>query len=146
MPSCPIRKNPLSTAGGKPLSYDLRQNKNIAELGKDGDIIHFHELEINFGLNNSNYFQYLQLKLILRNCTLKKNTLANNETIDIQLRDVATGRGTVSKLCRLFCHSFFDCSASTKAQWVKRSGCASHNRSNGSYAESFKRSFKLCEV
>ncbi len=118
--SCPIWKNPLFIAGGKPLNNDVWRNKNIAELGhmfkSDGDLVNFHELKIKFGLNNSNIFQYLQIKSIMSNFTFRNIAFINNEFIDNKLKDAVSGRGNVSKLYRLSCSTFSNYNESIKAQ------------------------------
>ena len=122
LPSCPLWKNQLISAGGKPLCNSQWQNKNITVIGQlldNGELINFNELKSRFSLNNSNMFQYLQLKSILHSYIDKNISLGNNESMDIKLKDAASGRGTVSKLYKLLNYTFDECNVSIKERWEK---------------------------
>ena len=58
----------------------------------------------------------------MHNYILKNISLADNKIIDTQLRDAAIGKGTVSKLYRMLCHTFFECNVSIRAQWERDLG------------------------
>lgn len=95
LPSCPIWNNPLLTAGGKTLAESSWQHHNVTQVGqivRDGNIILFDELKIQFGLNDSAFLQYLQLRSIFKKLTSKGIVLGSASTLDAKLRNAATGK------------------------------------------------------
>uniref|UniRef100_A0A667ZNP8 Reverse transcriptase domain-containing protein n=1 Tax=Myripristis murdjan TaxID=586833 RepID=A0A667ZNP8_9TELE len=97
LPSCPLWRNPLLTAGGKTL---LNNKWNT-----------------NYNLNKSCFLQYLQLKSILQKFISQGTTMASNKDLDDKFREIVTNSGTVSKLYKLI--TLFSCSNmdKVKQQW-----------------------------
>lgn len=76
LPSCPTWNNPLLTAGGKILAENSWQNHNVSQVGqivRGGNIIPFDEIKAQFGLNDSAFLQYLQLRSIFKKTNSKGN-------------------------------------------------------------------------
>ena len=125
LPSCPIWNNPLLTAGGRTLTDNTWQQHNITQVGqvvRDGDIIPFKEIKIQFGLNDSAYFQYFQLKSIFKNFKFKGIKMGSNIVLDSKLRAACTGRGTVSVIYKLLSSSLPDSTTVIKSQWERDIG------------------------
>ncbi len=125
LPSCPIWNNSLLTAGGRTLPENTWQQHNITQLGQvvtDGDIIPFKEIKTQFGLNDSAYLQYFQLKSIFKKFKSKGIMLGSNTVLDSKLRAAAIGRGTVSVIYKLLSLSLPDSTTSTKSQWERDIG------------------------
>lgn len=68
---------------------------------RDGDIIPFYELKMQFSMKDSAFLQHLQLRSVLRHCTSK----GSKNVLDGKLRDAATGRGSVSVIYKLLSFS-----------------------------------------
>ena len=120
LPSCPIWDNPVFKADGKPISNDSWQEKNITNLGQilgsNGEMLSFRELKKKFVLDNSDTFQYLQIKSIMQ--SFANIMLADNKFFDIKFRDAVSGSGKVSKIYRLLCCTSSCISSKViKAQW-----------------------------
>lgn len=64
----------------------------------------FSELKKKFGLNNSDIFQYLQIRSIMQ--SFANTTLADNAFFDIKFKDAVSSIGNVSKIDRLLCCIF----------------------------------------
>ena len=125
LPSCPIWNNLALKAGGKPISNESWQEKNITNLGhilgSNGEMLSFNELKKKFGLNNSDTFQYLQIKSIMQ--SFANIMLADNDSFDIKFRDAVSGSGKVSKIYKLLCCTSSCISSKViKAQWEKDLG------------------------
>lgn len=102
LPSCPIWKNPLMTAGGKPIFNRIWQQKNITKLCQllsDGNNIGVNELKLQYKSEDAKGFQYILLKVLLKSEMAKGITLKHIDTADKKLREAV--KGTVSKLYKL---------------------------------------------
>ncbi len=64
----------LFTAGEKPIVNKVWQQSNIISLSQlilDGNIVDLSEPKRQYKLNDSNFFQYMQLKIILKTYVTK---------------------------------------------------------------------------
>ena len=92
--ACLIWNNPLLIAGGITLAKGIWQHQNITWTGqviKDRDIIPFHQLKMQFGLNDSTFLQHLQLRSIFKKITSKGIILGSKSVLDGKLRDATAG-------------------------------------------------------
>ena len=87
----------MFTTGGKHLKNKVWQQHNISQLGQvisDGKMIPFNDLKLQFGLMDTEFLSYLQIKSVMK--TLLSKDIGNKKDLENILR--AVRKGTASAM------------------------------------------------
>ena len=88
--------NPLFTAGGKRLKNKVWQQHYISQFGRvisDGKMIRFNYFKLQFGLKDTEFRSYLQIKSVMK--PLLSKEIGNEKDLENELRGTAVRKGTV---------------------------------------------------
>lgn len=125
LPSCPLWKNPIFTAGGNPLNNIHMQAHDIQHIGqivKNNIITPFTVLMEHFNLNKSLFLSYMQLQSNIKNLTSKGIKIGCHEHLDMNLKRLANKKGMISGIYKLLLTSTANTNLQSQKRWEQDLG------------------------
>lgn len=126
LPSCPLWSNPLFKAGKRVLKNKIWQQNNIQNLSQliinGKSLVLFSELKKYYGLKETEFLNYLQIKSVLKSLLSQDIKLGDKKDLEDKFKQAVAKRGTVSKIYRLLCNTKLSISHVTKNQWIQDAG------------------------
>ena len=98
-----IMEKKMFTESGKTFKNSVWQQHNIkqeCQVIRNGNMVPFNELKTQFGLKDSEFLSYLQIKSINRSLLPKGLDIGNKRDLEDILMGAAGRRGTVSAMYR----------------------------------------------